>query len=206
MSKEEIVKALAELRKNEKRKFPQTVDLIINLKNFDIKRESINLFIPIPHKFREVKTAGFLTVKSKSIDSITKPEFDKYKGKNAKKLVKSYDFFIAHASLMPAIATSFGKYLGPHGKMPSPQLGIVTKEDDNSLSEMVKKAEKTVKVKSKEPSLKIAVAKEDMKDEDIAENVQTVYNAVVNALSRQKENIRNVLIKFTMTKPVRVKL
>lgn len=206
INKEEFARALAELRKGEKRKFPQAIDLIVNLKNFDIKRESINLIIHVPHKFREIKSAGFLTGKSKIIDTITKPEFELYKGKKAKNLVKSYDFFIAHASLMPLIATNFGKYLGPAGKMPSPQLGIIAKEDDNTVQETLKKASGSIKIKAKEPSLKMAIAKEDMKDEEITENALAVYTAVLNALPKQKENIRNVMLKFTMTKPVKLNL
>lgn len=204
MNKEEIVKAITELRKNEKRKFSQTVDLIVNLKNFDIKRESINIIASLPHKFREIKSAAFLTNKSQVIDTITRPEFERYKGKTAKKLAKSYDFFIAHASLMPSIATTFGKFLGPAGKMPSPQLGIITKEDDSTVKEIVEKAEKSVKIKTKEPSLKIGAGNESMKDEEIADNILAVYNSILNALPKKKESIRNVLIKFTMTKPVKL--
>ena len=206
INKEEIVRALTELRKNEARKFSQTIDLIINLKNFDIKRENVNIIVPVPHKFKEIKAAAFLNAESKAIDTITKADFERYKGKKAKNLVKQYDFFIAHGSLMPAIASGFGKYLGPAGKMPSPQLGIIGKEDDPTIHETIKKAEKSVKVKTKEPSLKLAVGKENMKDEEIADNAITVYNAVIGALSKGKENIRNVMLKFTMTKPVRLAL
>ena len=206
INKEEVIRALGELRKLEKKKFSQTVDLIINLKNFDIKRESVNIVVTFPFKFREIKAAAFLTAKSKIIDTITKADFERYKGKNAKKLVKSYDFFIAHASLMPSIATNFGKFLGQAGKMPSPQLGIITKEDDATINETLSKASGSVKIKTKEPSLKLAVGKESMKDEEIAENAILAYNAVMNALSKKKENIRSVLIKFSMSKPVKLAL
>jgi large subunit ribosomal protein L1 len=206
MNKEEIVKSLQELRTQEKKKFSQTADLIINLRNFDVKREAINIFVNLPHKIKDVKAAAFLTAKSKIIDTILKVEFDRYKGKTAKKLAKEYDFFIAHASLMPAIATTFGKYLGPVGKMPSPQLGILTKEDDAAIKEVLGRAETSVRIKTKEPSIKLSIGKESMKDEEIAENVLAIYNALVNVLPRKKENVRDVLIKFTMSKPVKLKL
>lgn len=206
INKEEFAKALQELRKQEKRKFSQTIDLIVNLKNFDMKRESINLVVSVPHKFKKIKAAAFLSAKSKIIDTITKADFDKYKGKTAKNLVKGYDFFIAHGSLMPSIATTFGKYLGPAGKMPSPQLGIIGKEDDSTIQEAIGKAEKAVKIKTKEPSLKLSVGKEDMKDEDICENALVVYNAILGTLKSGKDNIRNVQIKFTMSKPVKLTL
>ncbi|MFH1711186.1 MAG: hypothetical protein ABH840_02650 [Nanoarchaeota archaeon] len=206
INKEEFAKVLSELRKNEKRKFSQTIDLIINLKNFDVKREGINLIVEVPHKFREIKAVGFLTAQSGVIETITKEEFGSYKGKFAKRLVEKYDFFIAHASLMPSVATSFGKYLGPMGKMPSPQLGITVKEDDATIQDIVKKAGKSIRIKTKEPSIKLAIGKEDMKDGDIIENAFKVYSSVVNALPKQKENLKSVMLKLTMTKPVKLNL
>lgn len=202
MNKESILKALQELRKQEKRKFIQTAELIINLKNFDVKKQSVNLIVEVPYKVKEKQVCAFLTKKSALVDSITKDEFDKYKDKKAmKKLIKEYDIFISAASLMPAVATSFGKVLGPAGKMPSPQLGILMKEEDKAIEEILDKINKVVKIKSKEPSLKISIGKENMKDEEIAENAIAVYNKVLDALPRKKENLRSILIKFTMSKP-----
>jgi large subunit ribosomal protein L1 len=206
MKKEEIIKALEELRKQEKRKFEQSVDLIVNLKSFDIKREIVNIIVTIPHKFKEIKAAAFLTKKSNIIDTIVKEEFGNYKGKKMKNLVKNYDFFIAHASLMPAIATNFGKFLGPTGKMPSPALGIITKEDDAEIKAVLDKASRAIKIKTKEPSIKLNVGKENMKDEDIAENILIIFNALLNALPRKNENLKSIMIKFTMSKPIKIQL
>jgi large subunit ribosomal protein L1 len=200
MKKESILKVLKELRKEKKRKFPQTVDLIINLRNFDAKKQSINLSVDLPYKFKEKKICAFLTKKSELVDTITKPEFGKYKDKELKKLVSKYDFFIAAASLMPAIATSFGRVLGPIGKMPSPQLGILQEENNKAIEYVLNKINKVARIRSKEPSLKIAVGKEDMKDEEI------VYNKILDALPRKKENLKSILIKFTMTKPRKIEI
>ena len=205
MNKENIIKAIEELRKNEKRKFDQSIDLLINLKNFDIKRESINLFLTLPHKVKEKKIAAFLNKRSNAIDTIAKAEFDSYKDKKKiKRLVKEYDFFISHASLMPAVAASFGRYLGTAGKMPSPQLGILKTEEEKEIKETIERFERIVKIKSKEPSLKFCIGKESMKDSDIAENVIYACNAIENALSKKKENIRSIMLRFTMTKPVKL--
>jgi len=207
MHKEDILSALAELRKQEKKKFEQTADLIINLKSFDIKRENVSVFVTLPHKPKEIKTCAFLNAKSKITDTITKPEFEFYKNKKkAKKLAKEYDFFIAHGSLMPLVAGTFGKYLGAAGKMPSPQLGIIVNENDAEIKKITEKAEKTLRVRTKEPCIKVIVGKENMKDEDMADNILAIYNAVLNALPRKKDNIRNVLIKFTMSKPEKIKV
>ncbi len=205
MQKENILKVLKELRKDKKRKFSQTVDLIINLRNFNIKKQSINLAVTLPHKVKDKKICAFLNKKSEKVETITKADFDKYKDKKSlKNLVKKYDTFIATASLMPAVATSFGRVLGPAGKMPSPQLGILMKEDDKAIEELLGRINSMVRVKSKEPSLKIAIGKEEMKDEEIAENIFIVCNKVLEALPRKKENLRSVLIKFTMSKPQKI--
>jgi large subunit ribosomal protein L1 len=205
MEKDKVIKGLEELRKEKKKNFDQSVDLLINLKEFDIKKDSVNLFLALPHKIREISVAAFLNKKSPVVTTIIKEEFDRYKDKKkAKAVSKSYDFFIAAANLMPQVATVFGRFLGPQGKMPSPQLGIVTDESEVKLKEIIARYEKIVRVKSKEPSLKLCIGKESMKDEEIAENIIHAYNMIINALPKKKENVRSVMIKFTMSKPVRI--
>jgi large subunit ribosomal protein L1 len=208
MEKEKIIEVLKKLRKEtKKRNFSQSVDLIINLKDFDIKKESVNLFLGLPHKVKKMSVCAFLNKKSEVVDSITGQEFEKYKDKKEiKKLVKKYDFFISSASLMPQVARSFGRYLGPVGKMPSPQLGIVKHEDEKEIKKILDGIEEIVRVKSKEASLKFCIGKENMKDEEIAENIITAYNSVLNVLPRKKENIKTVMIKFTMSGPKKLEV
>ena len=76
--KEQFKKALEELRKEDKRKFNQSVDLIINLQKFDIKKSQVNLVITVPHKIKEKKIGAFLESKNPIIETITKEEFKKY--------------------------------------------------------------------------------------------------------------------------------
>jgi len=45
-----------------------------------------------------------------------------------------------------------------------------------------------------------------MKDEDIIDNIKVIYKAIENALPTKKENVKNVLVKMTMSKPVGVEL
>lgn len=208
ITEEKFLKALEELRKTStKRNFSQTVDLIINLKEFDVRREAFSLFVQAPHKVKERKVAGFFEKKSNFIDTIIKDEFVRFKEKkDFKKLAESYDFFIANSKLMPSIATTFGRTLGPAGKMPSPQLGIIVDEDEKSIADIVKKINNTVKVKVKEPSIKIPVALESLKDSDIVGNLMTVYQKIIDTLPKKFDNVRNVKIKFTMSKPVGVEL
>ena len=203
----DLKEALLELRKSEKRKFEQSIDLIINLKGLDLRKDNVATIITIPHAIKEKKVCGFLTKKSELIRTITQPEFPKYKDKDAlKDLVKEYDFFISHISLMPSVATTFGKALGPAGKMPSPQLGVLPSEDEAAIKAVLNKISHSIKVRLKELSLKISVGKENMGDEKIIENVLTIYNGLINVLPTKKENVKSLMLKLTMSKPIMVEI
>jgi len=204
----ELKEALEYLRKNSKeRNFSQTIDLIVNLKGIDLRKDNVAAVISIPYKVKEKKVCGFLTKKNDAVKTITKPEFKKYKDTAMlRELVNGYDFFIAHASLMPSVASTFGKALGPAGKMPSPQLGIVTQETPEVINQLIDKISKSVKIRAKEASIKVPAGKENMKDEDIIQNILAIYNGIVNVLPTKKENVKNVLLKMTMSKPVEVEI
>ena len=205
--KEDLKKALVELRKNEKKKFNQSVDLIINLQKYDIKKNPINLFVKIPFKIKDKKICAFLESKNANVDTITKDEFKRYTDKkDLKHLVKKYDFFIAQASLMPTVATSFGRILGPVGKMPSPQLGVFMDANDKTINELKERINSSLRVKTKDSSIKLSIGKESMKDEEIIENVLVVYNAVMKGLTKEKDSIKNVELKLTMSKPVKINI
>ncbi|MBI2124418.1 hypothetical protein HYT92_01370 [Candidatus Pacearchaeota archaeon] len=207
MEKQDIIKVLEELRKQEKKNFEQGVDLIINLKKIDIKKTPLSTFVSVPHKIKERKICAFLNKKSSIADTITKDEFDGYKEKKkVKKLARQYEFFIASASLMPSVASVFGRVLGTAGKMPSPQLGIVTSEDSETIKSVMGRINNNVRVKAKEPSIKVLIGKEKMSNDEIAENVTAVYNAVLNILPIKNDNVKSVLIKFTMGKPKKILL
>jgi len=205
--KKDLEKALTELRKSEERKFNQTVDLIINLQKFDPKKNQINLFVNVPFKIKDKKICAFLETKNDGVETITPEQFKKYNDKKElKNLVKKFDFFIAQASVMPKVATVFGKVLGPAGKMPSPQLGIIMNVSNKEIEEIKKKVENSVKIRIREPSIKLAIGKQSMKDSEIIENIINVYNAVLKMLPKEIENIKNIELKFTMTKPQKVKI
>lgn len=202
-----IQEGLAELRKNEKRNFDQSVDLIVNLKGIDLKRDNVSAVFTFPHQLKQKKICAFLEKKTDLVDTVTPAEFAAFKDKkNLKKLVKQYDYFMAVAKLMPQVATVFGKVLGPAGKMPSPQLGIVMQETEPAIKQELAKVSKSIKVRAKEASIKLSVGKESMKDAELAANAEAAYNAIVNALPTKKENVRNIMLKTTMSKPIKVEM
>ena len=199
--------ALLEIRKQDKRKFEQSIDLIINLRKFDVKKNTINLFVTLPYIIKEKKVCGFIELKTNLINTISKAEFPKYNDKKKlKKLVKDYDFFIASAPNMPAVATTFGRVLGPAGKMPSPKLGILMNENEKEINNLLEKINSVTRVQAKEPSIKLVIGKESMKDEHIIDNIKSIYQAVLNELPNKKEQIKSVMIKSTMGKPVKIEI
>ena len=204
---EELKKALDELRKDKKRNFNQTIDLIINLKKYDFKKNPLNLFVNLPHKIKDKRICAFFETENENVKTITQKEFKKYSDKaELKKLVKNFDFFIAQASLMPKVATVFGRFLGPVGKMPSPQLGVLIDANEKTINELKEKINSSIKIRTKEASIKLAIGKENMKDEEIIENILVVYDVILKSLPREKDNIKNVEIKFTMTKPQKISI
>lgn len=205
--KDNFLDAIKKLREDNKkeRKFDQTIDIIVNLKDFDQRKQSFNVFVNLPNKIKEKKIAGFFEKENKIINVIKKDDFIRYKDKkDIRKLVKEYDFFIANSKLMPLIASSFGRILGPAGKMPSPQLGILPNEEENLIKNLVDKINKSVRIIVKQPSIKVGAAKISSDNDNIADNLTAVYNKILENLPKGIDNIRNVKIKLTMSKPVAV--
>lgn len=197
-----IQEAIKQLRSEEKRKFVQSLDLVINLQKVDPRKEAINTFVVMPHP--PVKhLCAFLSKKSDLVDTIVKEQFELYKdNKQIKKLAKRYDAFIAAAPLMGAVATKFGRVLGPVGKMPTPQGGVIMQENDASIKAMIEKMSASTRLRIKEKSIKLSVGKEDMSDKDLAENIDAVIKSLLELLPNKRDNIKDITIKWTMGKPV----
>ena len=45
-----------------------------------------------------------------------------------------------------------------------------------------------------------------MSDEHLLDNLKAIYLDILNALPEKKENVRKVMIKFTMSKPIVVEM
>ena len=212
MNKEDVKKTLEEIKKEPKKKFTQSYDLVINLKNILIKQNPVDFFVTMHFsRGKTIKTAAFVDQQlseqaEKNCDLVIKEaDFPKYADKKAmKKLTESYDYFIAQANLMPKVAAAFGKVLGTKGKMPNPKLGCVVPPNAN-LGLLVEKLAKTVRMKAvKATNLQCLVGKENQPDEEIIDNVLTVYQSALKQLPNEMQNIKNVSLKLTMGKPVKI--
>lgn len=197
--------ALKVLREEKKRKFDQSVDLIVNLKNFDVRREALNTFVFVPHGM-EKTFAAFFAKRTDKVATITEEDYVKYRDlKDIKKLAKKYDMFLAAAPLMSKVATKFGRVFGPLNKMPSPLAGIVPQETDEMIDAMLEKMKKAVRVKNKEMSIKVRVGKESMDDVRLIENIDVAVEELIKKLPKGVDNVKDVMVKFTMSKPVKIR-
>ncbi len=116
----------------------------------------------------------------------------------AKKLVRSYDFFLAEISAMPKIGKILGKFLGPKGRMPLPLA------PNAPIENMITKYRTAIRIRGRTLSLATKIGDEDMTDENIVENAITVINAVVAKLPNNEKNLKGFVLKLSMSNPVHV--
>jgi len=208
-----ILAAVKEAKeKSEKRKFNQSIELILKLQEIDMKspeakiQEVVELPYPLekPNKICVI-ASGELAMKAKKANAdrvIEKAELEGLAGKKQemRKIANAYDVFIAEAPLMPLIGKTLGSVLGPRGKMPLP----VPPSAD--ISALMTKHRKTVVVRLRsQPIIQSRVAMENMKDEEIAENIQTVLRVLEGKLKKGMKNIKLAYIKTAMGAPVKIK-
>ncbi len=211
MNKEEILKTIKNLReKSPTKNFLQSVDLVLNLQNLDLKKpdNKVDIYIQLPHaKGKKVRLGAFvdsqLESKAKNLFDtlILKQDFPKWinNKKEQRILANSHDFFLAQADLMTQVAAAFGKVLGARGKMPDPKAGCVVPGTIPTLEPIAKKLQNTIRLATKnETTIKASIGLEKMKDEELADNVIAVYNAVLAKLPQEKNNIKYLALKFTM--------
>jgi large subunit ribosomal protein L1 len=208
-----ILSAVKEAKeKSQKRKFNQSIELIIKLQDIDMKapESKIQEIIELPYAPEKANKvcvigSGEFAMKAKNANAdyvIERGELESLGGKkqDLRKVANNYDFFIAEAPLMPLVGRTLGSVLGPRGKMPVP----VPPSAD--IAGLVKKHRKTIIVRMRnQPILQNRVATENMKDEEITENIQTVLRVLEGKLKKGMKNIKVVYIKTAMGTPVKIK-
>jgi large subunit ribosomal protein L1 len=199
--------------KTEKRKFTQSVELIINLRDIDMKKpeSKIQELIELPYAVGKqskicVIASGELALKARRAGAdlvIERSELESLSGdkKKQKTLVNEYEYFISEAPLMPTVGRVLGSVLGPKGRMPTPVAPNV------NISDTIEKQRKTVQVRLRnQPILQCRIGTEDMPDEQIAENIETVIRRLEGKLKRGLKNIRSIVIKTAMGPPIKMRI
>lgn len=200
-----VLKALEDVRKSKKRNFTQSVDLILNLSDLDLKKPENRLSeaIDLPHPPKKegrivVFATGDLAVRARSSGAdqvIGREELDTFGGdkKAAKRLADLTDFFIAETTMMAAVGKVLGPVLGPRGKMPTPV------PPNAPIENIIARHRRIVRVRIRDQlNTQCKVGSEGMSDEELADNIQAVITRLEARLPKGPGNIREVGVKTTM--------
>jgi large subunit ribosomal protein L1 len=192
------------------RKFKESVDITVNLRNIDMSqpKNRIDETILLPHSLDNVKIAvlgkGDITTQAKevNVDLIIGPEEIERLGgepREARKVADEYRFFLAETAMMPLVGRYLGVRLGPRGRMPMPV------PQGMDIRPIVQRLRSSVKIRTKDKKVfHTKVGTSGMDTEQIAENIDTVLRRVESVLESGSMNIHSVYVKTTMGPAVRV--
>jgi large subunit ribosomal protein L1 len=212
VSRDAIVKAVGDMRsKAVKRNFTQSVELAVKLREVDLKKpeQRINEPFELPTAAsKQVKVcviaSGDLGIRAKNAGAdlvLTREDLDRIgrDKKEAKRLGREYDFFVAEATLMPLVGRVLGQALGPRGKMPTPIPPTAPIDD------ILKRQRRNVRLKMKDqPVIQVKVGSEEMTDDVLVQNIQSVISRLEARLEKGSKNISKVAIKTSMGPVVKV--
>jgi len=208
MDKKKLEEAMKKaLEGKGKRKFRQSVELIINMRGIDFgkseNRLNLDVILPKGKGGKELKSAVFADqqvgdgARRAGADLIITP--DQIAGYSDKEklndLVNNY-FLLAQPNLMGSVAKSLGAVLGRKGKLPRPIIG--------DIKGLIERSKSTVRITTKGkclPTAQVFIGTEAMSAEDLVENAEAAYEVVKTKVN--EGNVRSVYVKLTMGKPER---
>jgi large subunit ribosomal protein L10Ae len=199
----EAVNAVLQLSQEKKRKFTETVELQIALKNYDPQKDkrfsgTVKLrHIPRPQMSvcvlgdqqhcDEAKANNIACMDAEGLKKLNKNK------KLIKKLAKKYDAFLASDSLIKQIPRIVGPGLNKAGKFPS----MLTHSE--SMTGKIDEVKATIKFQMKKVlCLAVAVGHVNMTPEELAANINLAINFLVSLLKKNWQNVRSLYVKSTM--------
>merc|ERR1711862_564980 len=199
VSKETLFDCVAEVLKHaketKKRKFLETVELQIALKNYDPARDKRfsgtvklrhvpkkNYKICIIGDEKHLDEAKSLGLDTKSVEDLKKLNKNK---KLVKKLAKGYDAFIASDGLIKQIPRILGPGLNKAGKFPT------SLSHQESMEDKVETVKRTIKFQMKKVlCLSVAVGNVGMETDELNANIMLAVNFLVSLLKKNWQNVR----------------
>merc|ERR1711955_188569 len=203
----ECVAAVLKGSADKPRKFLESVDLQIGLKNYDPQKDKrFSGTVKLKHIPRNKFKVCILgdqahcdEAKEKGLPCMSADELKKLNKDKVKKLAKSYDAFLCSDTLIKQIPRLLGPGLNKAGKFPT----LITHTDD--IESKVLDLKSTIKFQMKKVlCLNVAVGNVSMSEEDLAQNVHLAMNFLVSLLKKHWQNVRSLYIKSSMGKPQRL--
>jgi len=207
--------------KDKVRKFDESIDLIINIKDINLNdpKSRIDKEIILSNEvitndrpnicviasdeiLQEAKKLGVETLDSSGLINLNNEE-KKYK----KKFAKRYEFFVVEDKMMRDVARYLARYLGPVGKMPKPfptGYGIISSVED--LNVAYERYKKIIRIQmKKQPIIFAKIGKKSLDRQKLYENMKAVVNFIADQMPHKFNNFKSMYLKSTMGKPVKVK-
>ncbi len=203
------------------RKFDETVDLVINVRDVDIKNPNNRIdqefLLPHPIKGNISKEKVCFIVKDDMEISLKKlgyniinpgmlDDLQKQSKKDKKAVANKYDYFVARADLMRNLAKVLARFLGQQGKMPRPQpkgFGVI--KPNENLETYITKLNRIIKISMKKQLLiQLKFGKKSQEFKELKDNLDSILSFVKNHLPNGNNNISSIYIKTTMGKAVKV--
>jgi len=206
--------------KDKVRKFDESIDLIINLKDLNLNdpKQRIDKEIVLPNNtitsdkpnvcviasdeiLLEARNLGLETIDNDGLVQLNNEE-----KKVKKKFVKKYDFFIVEDKMMPSVARYLARFLGPLGKMPKPfpsGYGIISSPEDLRIA--IGRYLKIIRIQLKKQLLiQVKIGKKSMEEDRVFENLKAVVDYIADQMPHRYNNIKSMFLKTTMGHPIKV--
>jgi large subunit ribosomal protein L10Ae len=201
------------LTNRKKRKFKETVDLQIGLKDYDPNKDKrFAGTVKLPHIARPhlkvcviADAAHIDKCKKIGIDYIDADTLKKRidpndkKGKELKKWAGKYKILFVSESLVRQLPKLGGPLLTRWGKFP-----IVIKGDDDVKTKIDENLASVKFQLKKVLCLGCAIGNVDMTEDQIRQNLTLAINYLVSLLKKGWNNIKSLNIRTTMGKPVKI--
>jgi len=195
--------------KGKQRKFIETIELQISLKNYDPQRDKrfSGTFklptIPRPNlkccmlgNAAHCEQADRIGVDHMSVEDLKKLNKNK---KLVKKLAKKYDFFLASDNMIKQIPRLLGPGLTKAGKFPT----LLTSGED--MQDKIDEVKSTIKFQMKKVMcLNVAVGNVTQTKQEVIVNVQLAANFLASLLKKQWQNIGSIYLKTTMSPSIQI--
>jgi len=190
------------------RKFKQSVEMIIVFKDIDVKKGfALNEVVQLPKTSSPatvcIMATGDMGQKAKEAKAdavVGSDELDKFAAnkRTSRKFINKYDFFLADTQIMPTVGKVLGQLLGPRGKMPTPV------PFNASIESFLQRFRSSIKVRARATlAMSCKIGDESMENTDLSINAHAVLSAVEKKLPSGEKNLKRVIIKTTMGKPVK---
>lgn len=212
-----VLECITEMRgKTKERKFKQTVELQVALKDYDpqkdkrfagtvklpnIPRPNMKICIIADQKHQdEAKALGYgmegSSIEITTLDNLKKFNKDK---KLIKKWAKKFYLLLATDALVKKVPVVLGPILNRIGRFPAP----ITHQEplDKKLDDVKSSVKWQLK---KVTNMNVAVANEEMTDEEVRQNIVMSLNFLSSLLKKGWHNIKSINIKTTMGGSVRI--